>query len=242
MKKGKIYGIGLGPGDPELITLKSANIIKSSHYIFFFKKKNSDSRALNIVEDIIRNDAYKIALEFPVTTEIDYKKKEYKDALKKFYEECVVKMDNILEKSINICLLCEGDPFFYGSFIHIFERLKERFEIEIIPGVTGMSGAWSATRIPMVSGNEIMTILMGTLNEKKLKSQIKKSDVLVIMKIGKNFKKIFRVFKDENLLDKAYLISDATTRKEKIYKLNEIDVKTVPYFSIILLKKTIEVI
>ena len=151
-------------------------------------------------------------------------------------------MDNILEKSINICLLCEGDPFFYGSFIHIFERLKERFEIEIIPGVTGMSGAWSATRIPMVSGNEIMTILMGTLNEKKLKSQIKKSDVLVIMKIGKNFKKIFRVFKDENLLDKAYLISDATTRKEKIYKLNEIDVKTVPYFSIILLKKTIEVI
>ena len=242
MKKGKIYGIGLGPGDPELITLKSANLIKTSDYIFFFKKKNSESRALSIVEHIIREDAFKMALEFPVTTEIDSKKRKYKDTLNKFYEECIIEMDNILKKSINICLLCEGDPFFYGSFIHIFERLKERFDIEIIPGVTGMSGAWSSTRIPMVSGNEIMTILMGTLDEEKLKLQIKRSDALVIMKVGKNFKKIFKVLRDENLLDKSYLISNATTRNEKIYKLNSINIKTVPYFSIILLKKRIEVI
>ena len=237
MKKGKIYGIGLGPGDPELITLKSANLIKSSEHIFFFKKKNGESRAYNIVKNIIREDAFKISLEFPVTTEIDSTKKEYKDTIKSFYEQCVIKIDNILKKSFDICLLCEGDPFFYGSFIHIFQRLKKRYDIKIIPGVTGMSGAWSASKLPMVSGNEIMTILMGTLDEQKLKSQIKKSDVLVIMKIGKNFKKIFKVLREDNLLNRAYLITNATTEKEKIYKLDSIDTEIVPYFSIILLKK-----
>ena len=237
MKKGKIYGIGLGPGDPALITLKSANLIKSSDYIFFFKKKNSESRAFSIVKEIIKDNAFKIALEFPITTEIDSMRKEYKNIMKNFYEQCVIKIDNILKKSCDICLLCEGDPFFYGSFIHIFQRLKERFDIEIVPGVTGMSGAWSSSKIPMVSGNEIMTIIMGTLDEAKLKIQIKKSDVLVIMKIGKNFKKIFKVLKEQNLLDKAYLISNATTKKEKIYKLDTINAEIVPYFSIILLKK-----
>ena len=237
MKKGKIYGIGLGPGDPALITLKSANLIKSSDYIFFFKKKNSESRAFSIVKEIIKDNAFKIALEFPITTEIDSMRKEYKNIMKNFYEQCVIKIDNILKKSRNICLLCEGDPFFYGSFVHIFQRLKERFDIEIVPGVTGMSGAWSSSKIPMVSGNEILTIIMGTLDEAKLKIQIKKSDVLVIMKIGKNFKKIFKVLKEQNLLDKAYLISNATTKKEKIYKLNAINDEIVPYFSIILLKK-----
>ena len=237
MKKGKIYGIGLGPGDPALITLKSANLIKSSDYIFFFKKKNSESRAFSIVKEIIKDNAFKIALEFPITTEIDSMRKEYKNIMKNFYEQCVIKIDNILKKSCDICLLCEGDPFFYGSFIHIFQRLKERFDIEIVPGVTGMSGAWSSSKIPLVSGNEILTIIMGTLDEAKLKIQIKKSDVLVIMKIGKNFKKIFKVLKEQNLLDKAYLISNATTKKEKIYKLNTINAEIVPYFSIILLKK-----
>ena len=237
MKKGKIYGIGLGPGDPALITLKSANLIKSSDYIFFFKKRNSESRAFSIVKEIIKEDAFKIALEFPITTEIDSMRKEYKDIIKNFYEQCVIKIDNILAKSFDICLLCEGDPFFYGSFIHIFQRLKERFDIEIVPGVTGMSGAWSSSKIPMVSGNEIMTIIMGTLDEAKLKIQIKRSDVLVIMKIGKNFKKIFKVLKEQNLLNRSYLISNATTKKEKIYKLNAINDEIVPYFSIILLKK-----
>ena len=237
MKKGKIYGIGLGPGDPALITLKSANLIKSSDYIFFFKKKNSESRAFSIVKEIIKDNAFKIALEFPITTEIDSMRKEYKNIMKNFYEQCVIKIDNILKKSRDICLLCEGDPFFYGSFIHIFQRLKERFDIEIVPGVTGMSGAWSSSKIPLVSGNEILTIIMGTLDEAKLKIQIKKSDVLVIMKIGKNFKKIFKVLKEQNLLNKAYLISNATTKKEKIYKLNAINDEIVPYFSIILLKK-----
>ncbi len=236
MKKGKIYGIGLGPGDPELITLKSANLIKSSEHILFFKKKNSESRAFNIVKNIIRDDAFKIGLEFPVTTEIDSSNKAYKDIMQSFYEQCVIKIDNILKKSFDICLLCEGDPFFYGSFIHIFQRLKKSYDIEIIPGVTGISGAWSSSKFPIVSGNEIMTILMGTLEEEKLKLQIKKSDVLVIMKIGKNFKKIFKVLKELNLLGKACLITNATTKNEKIYKLDSINIETAPYFSIILLK------
>ena len=240
MKTGKIFGVGLGPGDPELITLKSASLIKSSEYIFFFKKRNSASRALRIVKDIIRKDAVKIALEFPITTEIDSKKKEYKIKLNKFYEESVIKINNVLKKPSNLCLLCEGDPFFYGSFIHIFERLKERFEIEIIPGVTGMSGAWSANKIPMVSGDEILTVLMGTLNEEKLKLYVKKSDVIVIMKIGKNFKKICRILKDEGVFNNAYLISNATTSLEKVTKLNENIHNSVPYFSIILINKFME--
>lgn len=241
MKLGKIYGVGLGPGDPDLITVKSSKVIFKSKYIFFFKKKGNNSRALDIVKNVIRGDAVKIPLVYPVTTEIDSTKNNYKTKLKSFYEECVVKLNNVLKKPSDLCLLCEGDPFFYGSFIHIYERLKKKIDIEIIPGVTGMSGAWTATKIPMVSGKEIMTTLMGTLSEDKLRMYIKNSDGIVIMKIGKNFKKIFRVLKNENLLEKAYLISNATTKNEKIYKLSKISEKTVPYFSIILINRFMDI-
>lgn len=237
MKTGKIYGVGLGPGDPDLLTMKSFKIIRNSKYISFFKKKGNESRALNIVENIISNDAVKIALEYPITTEIDSTNKNYKLVLKKFYEESVSKLNFILKKPSNVCLLCEGDPFFYGSFIHIYERLKKEIEIEIIPGVTGMSGAWTATKIPMVLGKETMTVLMGTLSEEKLRTHVKNSDGIVIMKIGKNFKKILKVLREENLIDNAYLISNATTKNEKIYRLNKMSKETVPYFSIILINR-----
>ncbi len=240
MKTGKIYGIGLGPGNPDLITMKSYNIILNSKYVFFFKKKGNESRALGIVKDLIPHSSKKIPLEYPVTTEIDSSNITYKTKMKNFYQECVNEMNKILKKPSDICILCEGDPFFYGSFIHIFQIQKQYYEIEVVPGVTGMSGAWSASKIPMVTGKETMSIIMGTLSKEKLKIHLKKSDSLVIMKIGHNYEKIYEALKENNLINKAYLISDATTCNQKIYKINEIDNKKIPYFSIILINKSIK--
>lgn len=192
------------------------------------------------MKDLIPYGTKKISLEYPLTTEIDSSKITYKTKMKKFYQECVDKMNEILKKPSDICILCEGDPFFYGSFIHIFQIQKKYYEIEVVPGVTGMSGAWSVSKIPMVTGKETMSIVMGTLSKEKLKTHLNKSDSLVIMKIGHNYKKIYEVLKDNNLIDKAYLISDATTCNQKIYKINEIDNKIIPYFSIILINKSIK--
>ena len=240
MKKGKIYGVGLGPGDSELITVKAEKIIRKSEYLFFFKKKGNKGRAFEIVENIIRKDAIKVSLEYPVTTEVHFSSKEYKVLLNEFYRKCVKKIQIILNKNIDICILCEGDPLFYGSFIHLYEKLRNNFEIDIVPGITGMSGAWTATKIPMIWGKQILTVLMGTLDEETLRKHIKITDGLVIMKIGKNFKKICRILKDEGVFNNAYLISNATTSLEKVTKLNENVHSSVPYFSIILINKFME--
>ncbi|MBH19132.1 MAG: precorrin-2 C(20)-methyltransferase [Crocinitomicaceae bacterium] len=237
MKTGKIYGVGLGPGDPELITIKAAKIIRQSKYLFFFKKKGNKGRAFEIVKNMISKDTTHISLEYPVTTEIHFSSDTYKKKINDFYKECVEKIELILKQNIDICLLCEGDPFFYGSFIHLYEKLKNNFQVEIIPGITGMSGAWSATKIPMIWGKEVLTVLMGTLEKNKLKQYVKNTDGLVIMKIGKNFSKICKILKDEGLFDKAYLISNATTSEERVIKLNKASFDSVPYFSIILINK-----
>ena len=221
MKTGKIYGVGLGPGDPELITIKAAKIIRQSKYLFFFKKKGNKGRAFEIVKNMISKDTTHISLEYPVTTEIHFSSDAYKKKINDFYKECVEKIELILKQNIDICLLCEGDPFFYGSFIHLYEKLKNNFQVEIIPGITGMSGAWTATKIPMIWGKQILTVLMGTLDEEILRKHIKISDGLVIMKIGKNFNKICKILKDEGAFNNAYLISNATTSLEKVTKLNE---------------------
>mgnify|MGYP001321981519 CR=1 FL=1 len=240
MNKGKIYGVGLGPGDSDLITIKADKIIRKSKYFFFFKKKGNKGRALEIVKNLIKKDAVQIPLEYPLTTEIHFSSKAYKQKLSEFYKECLKKIKIILNQNIDICLLCEGDPLFYGSFIHLYEKLKNSFEIDIIPGITGMSGAWTATKIPMIYGNQVLTVLMGTLDNETLRKHVNSSDGLVIMKIGKNFKKICKILQDEGAYDKAYLISNATTQEEKVSKLSENNHKSVPYFSIILINKFME--
>lgn len=233
--KGTIYGIGLGPGDPELVSLKAYNLIKKNKDIFFFRKKNSTGKVSQIAKKFHQKKTVEHVMEFPVTTEISFSSKEYKTLLSDFYDECCRRIKLITNDKKNVIVLCEGDPFFYGSFMHLYERLKDTEEIEIISGILGMTAAWNATKIPITWGDDVLTVVMGTMDEKKIFKSIKYSDAIIFMKIGRHFEKILRIIKKSELLKSAFLVEYASMPNEKVTKLEDFKGINVPYFSIIII-------
>ena len=234
MRYGKVYGVGLGPGNPELISLKAHELISNARYIGYFSKKNNHSRALNIAKNFLKKNTNLIKMEFPVTTEIPFKDSKYKSLLASFYEQCCNKIISILKKENDFIMLCEGDPFFYGSFIHLYFRLRNKVEVKIIPGITGMSSAWTSSAFPITWRDETLTVIMGTKDEEQINNSIKYSDAIIFMKIGKNFQKINKVLKKNDLYKKAVLVEYASMENERVRKLSEVNEEILPYFSIII--------
>lgn len=233
--KGTVFGIGLGPGDPELISLKAYNLIKQNRDIFFFRKKNSIGKVSQTAKKYYQNKTIEHVMEFPVTTEISFSSKEYKTLLSDFYYKCCQRIKLITSDNNNAIVLCEGDPFFYGSFMHLYERLKGTEKIEVISGISGMTAAWNATKIPITWGDDVLTVVMGTLDEKKIVKSIKYSDAIIFMKIGRHFEKILRIIKKFELLESAFLVEYASMPNEKVTKLMDFKSLNVPYFSIIII-------
>lgn len=235
LKKGRLYGVGLGPGDPELITLKALNAIKSSPVIAWFAKTGRTGHARSIVEPYMPKNIIEVPLYYPVTTEIPFDHPDYNDALAKFYDESATHLATHLDDGRDVALLCEGDPLFYGSFMHPYIRLKDRFEVTICPGVTGMSGCWTATGIPMTWGDDVLCVLPGTLPRAELLRRLNIADAAVIMKIGKNFQKIRDVFDELKLTDRAFYIERGTMASERVMPLATMTDEAAPYFSIIVM-------
>lgn len=230
---GKIICVGLGPGDQELMSVKSDRLIRSAKTIAFFRKKGRAGQARTIVEGMLREDITEYAMEYPITSEIDFLSKEYKVALAKFYNNWALRLEQIANNT-DVIVLCEGDPLFYGSFMHLHTRLKGRVELEVIPGITGMSGCWTALGEPFCWGDDITSVIMGTLSFEKLKKAVLQGDALVIMKVGTHIPKIKIALLEAKKLDQAWLIEKGTMRGETITKLSEFTLDNAPYFSIVL--------
>ena len=179
--------------------------------------------------------ASEMPLEYPVTTEIPLSDPRYNEALSSFYSECTERLSQRLRGGDDIVVLCEGDPFFYGSFMHLYERLKDKFPIEVVPGITGMSAAWTATGLPMTWGDDVMSVLMGTLPEDALVRHMADADALVVMKVGRNLGKIRKALETAGRIDAAWLVEFASMPKERVRRLAEIDQDfEAPYFSIVI--------
>lgn len=234
-KKGRLYGVGLGPGDPELITLKALNAIKSSPVIAWFAKAGRKGHARSIVAPYMPQGIIEVPLYYPVTTEIPFDHPDYNDALAKFYDESAAYLTTHLDQGRDVALLCEGDPLFYGSFMHPYIRLKDRYDVTICPGVTGMSGCWTATGIPMTWGDDVLSVLPGTLPREELARRLENADAAVIMKIGKNFQKIRDVFDELKLTDRAFYIERGTMENQRVMPLASMINDAAPYFSIIVM-------
>ena len=232
---GKIICVGLGPGDQELMSVKSDRLIRSAKTIAFFRKNGRAGQARTIVEGMLREDTTEYAMEYPITSEIDFLSKEYKVALAKFYNNWALRLEQIA-KNTDVIVLCEGDPLFYGSFMHLHTRLKGRVELEVIPGITGMSGCWTALGEPFCWGDDITSVIMGTLSFEKLKKAVLQGDALVIMKVGTHIPKIKIALLEAKKLDQAWLIEKGTMNDEKIVKLSEFTLDKAPYFSIVLVR------
>ncbi|MEQ1696545.1 MAG: precorrin-2 C(20)-methyltransferase [Hyphomicrobiaceae bacterium] len=230
---GRIICCGLGPGDPELMSVRADRLIRSARHIAYFRKKGRPGQARRIVEGMLMAGACEYAMEYPVTTELPFNSPEYNELLAAFYDDWAARLTEAVQTQ-DIVVLCEGDPFFYGSFMHLFVRLQGRTQMEVIPGITGMSGCWNATGLPMTWGDDVMTVLMGTLAEVDLARHMSTSDALVIMKTGRNLSKIRRALASAGRLDQAWLVERGTMPDQRVARLAEVNDAVSPYFAIVL--------
>ena len=231
---GRLYGVGLGPGDPELITVKAVRLIEAAPVIAYFAKQGRSSNARRIAAHWIKEGVTELPLLYPVTTEIPFAEPGYAQALRPFYDEAARTVAGHLERGQDVALLCEGDPLFYGSFMHIHARLKDRHPVGICAGITGMSGCWAAAQTPMSWGDDVLTVLPGTLGREDLVRRLSATDAAVVMKLGHNLPKVRAALADAGLVDRAIYVERGTMTEEVILPLAAKTDDEAPYFALIL--------
>jgi precorrin-2/cobalt-factor-2 C20-methyltransferase len=231
-KPGTIHGVGLGPGAQDLMSVRADRLIRDARHIAYFRKQGKPGQARRIVEGMIHPDATEYPMEYPVTTEIPLSDPRYNETLSAFYADCTARLDDLAASGEDIVVLCEGDPFFYGSFMHLHSRLTA--PVRIVPGITGMSGAWTASGAPITWGDDVLTVLTATLPEEELTRRIHDTNALVVMKIGRNLTKLRRAIEAAGRQDCAWLVEYATMDGQRITPLAEADNVTA-YFSILLI-------
>lgn len=233
MTTGMIHCLGLGPGDPDLMSVRADRLLRQAKHVAFFRKAGRKGQARQIVEGLLADDAIEFPMEYPVTTEIPFTDPEYNRLLAGFYENCAAHLRGLVKAGQDVVVLCEGDPFLFGSFMHLHTRLSGDVPVEVVPAITGMSAAWTATDIPIAWGDDVVTVLMGTLPEDELVQHMSGSDAIVVMKIGRNIEKVRRALQTAGKYGAAWLIEHASMPGETVQKLAAAEGRITPYFSII---------
>jgi|SRR5579875_354834 precorrin-2/cobalt-factor-2 C20-methyltransferase len=232
---GRLYGVGLGPGDPELVTVKAAKVIAAVPVVAYFAKQGTRGRARAILDHWLCDSNLELPLVYPLTTETHFCDPAYVAQLRGFYADAESAIAAHLLAGHDVALVCEGDPLFYGSFMHLYVRLKDRFSAEIIPGITGISGCWSAAKAPMAWGDDVLTVLPGTLDQEMLLRHLGASDAVAIIKIGANLTKIRAAITEAGRLAGAIYVEHATGEAENIIPLAAKRDDHAPYFASILI-------
>ena len=232
---GTLHGVGVGPGDPELVTVRAARLIGSAPVLAYFAKKGRRGHARTIVEPYVRPGTEELPLHYPLTTEMSFADPLYVREVGGFYVEAAEALAAHLAAGRDVVLIAEGDPLFYGSFMHLYVRLKDRFPVRITPGVTGFSGCASAAGLPMTWGDDVLAVLPGTLSEDDLVARLEGSDAAVIMKLGSNFPKVRRAIVRAGLVHRAIYIERGSMDGEVVLPLTDKTDDASPYFSLILI-------
>ncbi len=225
---GTLYGVGLGPGAPDLITLRAARLIEAARVIAYPTLAGGQSFARSIAAELIAPGVQEIVMDVPMTVERGPAQAAYDDGAKKIAAA--------LDAGDDVVCLCEGDPFFYGSFMYLFARLADRYRVEIVPGVTSLTAAAAAARRPLAARNERLTVLPGPLPEPELRTRIEGAESVAIMKLGRHLPKVRAVIEDLGLTAHATYVERATLEAEIVRPLAEAP-DTAPYFSMIILTK-----
>lgn len=234
MSIGTIHGVGLGPGAPDLLSVRADRLVRGGRHIAYFRKAGRPGQARRIADGMLRADAIELPMEYPVTTEIPVSDPRYNAILSAFYAECTDRLLALARSGEDVVVLCEGDPFFYGSFMHLHARLSGQVPVAVVPGITGMAGAWNATRQPITWGDDVLTIAMATLPEDELVRRIRDTDALVVMKIGRNLAKLRRAVAAAGRGHEAWLVEHAAMPEQRVTPLAEAT-QVTPYFSILLI-------
>lgn len=228
---GRLYAVGVGPGDPELLTIKAARLIGAADVIAYHSGTKGTSIARSIVAGLIPDGVVEELLAYPVTVGPTDHAGGYYGELAEFYDASAERLAVHLTAGRAVVLLAEGDPLFYSSYMYLHDRLAGRFQCEIVPGVTSVSASSAAVGLPLVRHEDVLTVLPGTLPEPELARRLADTDAAVIMKLGRTFVGVREALRQTGRLDEARYVERASTGQESVRPVDEVDADTVPYFS-----------
>ncbi len=229
---GKLYGIGVGPGDPELLTLKALRLLKGAKVIAYPAPDNGESFARAIVSEFLTPEQIEIPIVIPMRVE--------RFPAEKIYDQKAEEIAGYLDDDEDVIVLCEGDPFFYGSFMYLFERLSGTYECEIVPGVSSLMASAAALKRPLAARNDILTVLPAPLEDSELLHRLKSGDAIAIIKIGRHFSRVRNLIEEAGLLDRAGYLERVSLGNQQVMPLRKVAEETAPYFSMILIYKGAE--
>lgn len=226
---GTLYGVGIGPGDPELITLKALRILQAVPVLAWPAPEDGPSLAREIVAGHLPGTQREIPIRMPLVTA--------RFPAQDVYDRAAVEIAEALEAGDDVAVICEGDPFFYGSFMYLYGRLSDRFAVEIVPGVSSLTACAAALGAPLSARNDVLTVVPGPLDADTMKDRLAASDAAAIIKVGRHFDKIRGVLDSLGLSDNARYIERATMPNQRIVPLAEVGADEAPYFSMILVHR-----
>ena len=231
---GVLYGVGLGPGDPELVTVKAARLIGAADVVAYHSARHGRSIARSIAAPYLRGDQIEEQLVYPVTTETTDHPGGYQAAIEEFYEQAADRLMAHLAQGRDVVLLAEGDPLFYSSYMHMHKRISSRFRTEVVPGITSVSAASAALAMPLVEGDDVLTVLPGTLGREELAQRLSGTGAVAIMKISRSYASVREALKESGRLPQAYYVERASGGADQLIEpAGDVDPAAVPYMSII---------
>lgn len=234
MSSGRLIGVGVGPGDPELLTLKAMRALEEADVVAHFAKRGNGSNARAIVADRLKSGIEELPLFYPMTTEIEKDDPAYRRAMREFYDSAAAAVAAHLDVGRVVAVICEGDPLFYGSYMHLHTRLAGAYRTEIIAGVTGMSGCWSAAGVPIAQGDDVFTAIPGSLPEDELVRRLREADAIVVMKVGRHLPKVRRALAQAGRLARALYVERGTMPGAVMMPLVDKPDDCAPYFAVVL--------
>ena len=231
---GRLIGVGVGPGDPELMTVKAVRAVAEAEVVAHFAKAGNESNARAIVAAHLRTGVVELPLLYPVTTEINKEDPAYHRMISDFYDASAEAVVGHLDAGRTVVVLSEGDPLFYGSYMHLHVRLSGRYLTEVIPGVTSLSGCWSAAGTPIAQGDDVLAVLPGTLPESELARRLGGADAAVVIKLGRNLAKVRRALTATGRIGDAIYVERGTMSDAAVVRLAEKPDDDAPYFAVVL--------
>jgi precorrin-2 C20-methyltransferase / precorrin-3B C17-methyltransferase len=229
---GKLFGVGVGPGDPELMTVKARRVIEAADVIAYPGAKHGRSVARSVAEPYLRSEQIELPLTFPVTTEESTHPGGYEAELGEFYDRCAVELAEHLDAGRDVAILCIGDPFFYGSYMYFHDRLAPRYEAEVVPGVTSVSAATAVAETPLVRRDDVLTVLPGTLPAELLAARLQTAEASAVIKLGRTFGNVCEALQRAGVADRAVYVERATLPSQRVEPLAEVEGE-VPYMSLV---------
>lgn len=226
---GTLYGLGVGPGDPELVTAKALSVLRNLPVVAYLAPPEGASFARSVVASRLSPAQTEIAIRVPMTRSVA--------PAQAVYDRAALEIGEHLRAGRDVGVLCQGDPFFYGSFIQLFERLAADFPTKVVPGVSSLTACAAAAGVPLVTRDESLTILPATLAEDALEKRLKQAEVAAVLKLGRHLPKVRRILKRLGLADRATYVEHASLESQKVLALEAVDPASAPYFSMVIVRR-----